>query len=231
MSCLSGAARKIPARSVGKKWHAKSSRHPKQTTAWFAGTDHDIALHCGRSGAVVFDADSPEKLPNVLRRHLDSAPFQSNVGRHDVAGRGHYIFTQPPGRALANGTGRLGGASGEIRGHNGVIIVAPSHHADGGRYQWESTADDVAGGHVDRGGGGAESVEVTDPAEDLARGQGTDATQVGQGATGGVGGGLNIAGGLDDSSVELAYLGDEVDGEAAQGFAGGQRRAKRRNAR
>ena len=44
-----------------KKWHAKSSRHPKQITAWFAGTDHDIALHCGRSGAVVFDADTPRQ--------------------------------------------------------------------------------------------------------------------------------------------------------------------------
>jgi len=127
---------KDPGSGVGKRWHAKSSRHPKQITAWFAGTDHDIALHCGRSGAVVFDVDTPEKLPDVLRQHLDSAPFQST--RPEVAGRGHYIFTQPPGRTLGNGTGRLGGAWGEIRGHNGVIIVAPSLHADGGRYQWKS---------------------------------------------------------------------------------------------
>jgi Bifunctional DNA primase/polymerase, N-terminal len=128
---------KDPGSVVGKKWHAKSSRHPKQITAWFAGTDQDIALHCGRSGAVVFDADAPDKLPDVLRRHLVAAPFQST--RPDVAGRGHYVFTQPSRRTLGNSTGRLGGGWGEIRGHNGVIIVAPSHHADGGRYQWEST--------------------------------------------------------------------------------------------
>ena len=128
---------KDPGSVVGKKWQAKASRHPRQIAAWFSGSDHDIALHCGRSGAVVFDVDSPEKLPEVLRRHLNSAPFQST--RPDVAGRGLYIFTQPPGRTLGNGTGRLGAAWGEIRGHNGVIIVAPSHHADGGRYRWEST--------------------------------------------------------------------------------------------
>ena len=128
---------KDPGSVVGKKWHAKSSRHPRQITAWFAGTDHDIALHCGRSGAVVFDADAPDKLPDVLRRHLVAAPFQST--RPDVAGRGHYVFTQPPRRTLGNSTGRLGGGWGEIRGHNGVIIVSPSHHADGGRYRWEST--------------------------------------------------------------------------------------------
>jgi hypothetical protein len=50
------------------------------------------------------------------------------------------LFAQPPGRNLGNGTGRLGGSWGEIRGRNGVIIVAPSVHENAdkaGRYQWE----------------------------------------------------------------------------------------------
>jgi hypothetical protein len=126
---------KDPGSIVGKKWQAKSSRDPKQITAWFAGTDHDIALHCGRSGAVVFDVDNPDKLPDILRSHLDTAPYQST--RPDTPGRGHYVFGMPPGRTLGNGTGRLGGAWGEIRGLNAVIIAAPSHHADGGEYRWE----------------------------------------------------------------------------------------------
>jgi hypothetical protein len=125
---------KKPGSVVGDGWQHKSSRDPKQIAAWFAGTDHDIALHCGRSGAVVFDVDDPDKLPNVLRSHLGSAPFQST--RPDVPGRGHYVFAQPPGRTIGNGTGRLGGAWGEVRGLNGVIIAAPSHHVDGGRYEW-----------------------------------------------------------------------------------------------
>jgi hypothetical protein len=125
---------KNPGTVVGKRWQAKSSRDPKQIAAWFAGTDYGIALHAGRSGAVVFDVDDPDKLPDVLRKHLATAPFQST--RPDVPGRGHYIFLQPPGRTIGNGTGRLGGAWGEIRGLNGVIIGAPTPHPNGGRYKW-----------------------------------------------------------------------------------------------
>lgn len=128
---------KKPGSVVGDNWQAKSSRDPKQITAWFAGTDHDIALHCGRSGAVVFDVDDPGKLPDVLRKHLHAAPYQST--RPDVPGRGHYVFAMPAGRCLGNGTGRLGSGWGEVRGLNGVIIAEPSSHADGGRYRWERT--------------------------------------------------------------------------------------------
>jgi hypothetical protein len=125
---------KHPGSVVREGWQHKSSRDPKLITAWFAGTDHGIALHCGRSGAVVFDVDNPDKLPDVLRKHLDMAPFQST--RPDVPGRGHYLFLQPTGRSIGNSTGRLGGGWGEVRGLNGVIIAAPSWHPEGGHYKW-----------------------------------------------------------------------------------------------
>jgi len=125
---------KKPGSVVGDHWQDKSSRDRKQITAWFAGTTHGIALHCGRSGAVVFDVDAPDKLPDILRKHLRAAPFQST--RPDVPGRGHYIFLMPRGRSFGNGTGRLGGAWGEIRGANGVILAQPTHHPDGGCYRW-----------------------------------------------------------------------------------------------
>ena len=152
---------KHPGTVVGDHWQDKSSRDPKQITAWFAGTDYGIALHCGRSGAVAIDVDDPDKRPEVLRRYLGSAPYQST--RPDVPGRGHYIFAMPPGRTLSNSTGRLGGAWGEIRGLNGVIIAAPSHHKDGGRYRWERIGpvpvlpDEVA-----------ELLDDASPAEDAA---------------------------------------------------------------
>ncbi|HWS93778.1 MAG TPA: bifunctional DNA primase/polymerase [Mycobacterium sp.] len=125
---------KGPGSVVGKGWQHKSSRDPKVIAAWFAGVDHDIALHCGRSGAVVFDVDKPENVPPVLAKYLASVPFQST--RPDTPGRGHYLFLQPSGRTIGNGTGRLGGAWGEVRGLNGVIIAEPSFHAEGGHYKW-----------------------------------------------------------------------------------------------
>jgi hypothetical protein len=135
-------ATKHPGSVVGKHWQAKSSRDPQQIAAWFAGTDYALALHVGRSGLVVFDVDKPAKLPTVLSDAFDSAapPYQST--REDVPGRGHYVFAQPPGPLLGNSTGKLGDAWGEIRGRNGIIVVAPSEHAAaaaGGRYRWERT--------------------------------------------------------------------------------------------
>ena len=126
---------KHPGSIVGDHWQHQSSRDPHVITSWFAATNHGIALHCGRSGAIVFDVDTPDKVPPVLAKYLATAPYQST--RPDVPGRGHYVFLQPPGRSIGNSGGRLGSAWGEVRGLNGVIIAAPSWHADGGQYRWE----------------------------------------------------------------------------------------------
>jgi hypothetical protein len=135
------AGTKRPGSVVGDAWQHQSSRDPHVLAGWFAGTDYGLALHMGRSGAVAADVDDPDALPDALRRATSNgAPFQST--RADQPGRGHYLFTQPPGRNIGNSSGSLGKAWGEIRGKNGVIIVAPSVHqlaADGGRYQWVRT--------------------------------------------------------------------------------------------
>ncbi|MGB7980084.1 MAG: AAA family ATPase [Candidatus Nanopelagicales bacterium] len=120
---------------LGKGWPAKSSRDPQVLVSWFAGTSHGLALHCGRSGALSFDVDHPEAVPDVLAQHLGSVPFQSS--RADQPGRGHYVFAQPPGVMLGNGRGKLRGAWGEVRGRNGIIVAAPTPHGAGGLYQWQ----------------------------------------------------------------------------------------------
>jgi Bifunctional DNA primase/polymerase, N-terminal len=124
---------KNPGSIVGEHWHHQSSRDQKQIAAWFAGTDHDIAVHCGRSGAVVLDVDKPELVPEHWRTHLDTAPYQST--RPDTPRRGHYIYAMPPDRSIGNPTF----PGGEIRGLNGVIVVANSFHKDGGEYRVRRT--------------------------------------------------------------------------------------------
>ena len=130
---------KHPGSVVGDRWQDKSSRDPKQIAAWFAGTDYGIALHCGRSGAIAFDVDDPDKLPDVLAADLLGTPVPYQSTRPDTPDRGHYPFAMPPGRTLGNGLGRLSGGWGEIRGANGVIIAAPTSHPEGGEYQWQRT--------------------------------------------------------------------------------------------
>lgn len=135
---------KHPGSVVGKNWPAKSSREPAQLAAWFAGSNDSLALHCGRSGAVVFDADKPQLMPSVLLDEIERAkpPFQASRVNDDK--RGHYLFLQPPGRSIGNSGGGLGGTWGEVRGKNGVFIAAPTPHIKasvGGRYYWLLTGE------------------------------------------------------------------------------------------
>lgn len=135
-------ATKHPGSVLGKGWQHQSSRDAETIVNWFAGTDYALALHVGRSGAIAFDVDHPDQLPDVLAEAIRQTqpPFQST--RVDAPGRGHYLFAIPPGRALGNRQGKLGKTWGEVRGRNGVIVVAPSEHekaADGGRYSWVRT--------------------------------------------------------------------------------------------
>ncbi|HOW93042.1 MAG TPA: bifunctional DNA primase/polymerase [Mycolicibacterium fallax] len=134
------AGTKHPGSIVGDKWPSMSSGDPKNITAWFAGTDHGIALHCGRSGAVVLDVDEPDNVPDeVLLIMQSDGPYQST--RVDQPDRGHYLLLNDTGRRIGNSLGKLATEKkwGEVRGANGVIVVAPTKHPDGGQYRWVRT--------------------------------------------------------------------------------------------
>lgn len=132
---------KHPGSVVGSGWPSMSSRDPKTIASWFAGTSHGIALHAGRSGAVILDVDEYENVPDEVLAVIETTccPYQST--RADEPGRGHYLLANDTGRRIGNGLGRLAGAKkwGEVRGANGVIVVAPSVHPAGGLYRWERT--------------------------------------------------------------------------------------------
>lgn len=133
---------KHPGSRLGKNWQAQTSRDPEVIVSWFAGTDDGIFLHCGRSGAIVFDVDTPARLDGVLLQAIGDTQPPRQSTRTDVPGRGHYVFAQPPGRLLGNGLGKLPGGWGEIRGANGVIVAEPTTHekaATGGQYKWTRT--------------------------------------------------------------------------------------------
>jgi len=134
-------AKKNPGSILGEHWHTQSSRDPKVIASWFAGSDYGIALHVGRSGAVVLDIDSPDDLDRGLKAALAASRFPFQSTRDNDMRKGHAVYLMPPGRTLGNGRGSLTGAWGEIRGSNGVIIVEPSIHEKkdiGGKYVWKS---------------------------------------------------------------------------------------------
>jgi hypothetical protein len=131
-------ATKHPGSVLGSRWQDQTSRDPQQIVAWFAGTDHGVFLHVGRSGAVVLDVDRPERLPLPWREALINTPLQ--LTREADIARGHYVCAMPTGVTIGNPN--LPDGAGEVRGTNGVIIVAPSVHekaTEGGCYRWART--------------------------------------------------------------------------------------------
>lgn len=138
---------KNPGSVLGKSWQTKTFNDAENVAAHFAGTDHGIFLHVGRSGAVALDVDNPAELPALLigAFHVYSPPMQTSrrEGSADYdPRRAHYLFLMPPGRNISNSKGGIPGAWGDVRGRNGVIIVAPSVHAkaeEGGHYRWTRT--------------------------------------------------------------------------------------------
>jgi putative DNA primase/helicase len=129
--------RKSPGAVVGKQWEAKSSRDPGQIAGWYAGTNYGIALHVGRSGAVVFDVDDPAAAGLAeLLAELDAIAAPVQTTSLDGLKR-HYLVAMPAGRIIGNGVAGVGVAHIDIRGENGVIVVAPTPHSKAtGRYAW-----------------------------------------------------------------------------------------------
>lgn len=129
---------KHPGSVLGPAWDSKTSRDPAVVRRWFPeGTDRGVFLHCGRSGLVVFDVDTPANLHELVAFAVDECqpPWQNTRPAHPD--RRHYVFALPQGQMLGNGTGELGSGWGEVRGRNGVVVVAPSEHEDpDGLYAW-----------------------------------------------------------------------------------------------
>ena len=75
------AGTKNPGSVVGDDWPSKSSLDPAVITAWFAGTDHGVGLHLGRSGLAGFDVDTPGNVPELLAKAIaeNGPPFHSTA--------------------------------------------------------------------------------------------------------------------------------------------------------
>ena len=132
------AGTKHPGSLVGTDWPEKSTRSEKEIREVFKFPNTAIALHVGRSGAIVFDVDEPTNLSGLMMRELfqTHVPFQSTRLTGDIR-RGHYLFKVPKNVSYGNSLGSLGSGWGDVRGHNAIVVTSPSQHAHPeGLYQW-----------------------------------------------------------------------------------------------
>lgn len=113
----SGELRKVPI------WY---ERHPGR----------GVALATGRaSGVWVLDLDQPDGLATVaeLQEQYDKLPvtLTSRTG----SGGYHLFFQLPQDSNVRNSAGRVGDGI-DVRGTGGYVVLPPSPHPDGQRYQW-----------------------------------------------------------------------------------------------
>ncbi len=114
-----------------------ATNDPDTIKRWFAGeyADANVALSLGPAGLLAVDVDGPPGEAAlqtlVAKNHELPETTEAKSGRPE--GGRHIVFTAGANHGLRN---RKIGTKLETRGDGGYIVVAPSIHQSGARYQW-----------------------------------------------------------------------------------------------
>ena len=123
-----------PGKCPRVRWAEKSTIDPQQIKKWWGfWTNANIGIDCGKSGLLVFDADTYKQVG-------DLADLLSYADRETptviTGGGGEHLIYDRQGKPYGNSTKNLPPGI-DIRGVGGYIVAAPSLHKSGRRYQYE----------------------------------------------------------------------------------------------
>ena len=134
-TCSKGAA----CSNVGK--HPRTQHGAKDATTnpetirgwWKRWPRANVGINCGASGVLALDADYYKDTYAGDLRTFDLDTVTSLTG----GGGTHLLYAMPHGATYGNSTGDLPPGI-DIRGHNGILVLPPSVHRSGKRYQYEA---------------------------------------------------------------------------------------------
>lgn len=124
-----------------KGWKEQATTDPEQIREWWRlWPDANIGLATGaKSGVVALDVDPKDGGDDTLRE-LEEAYGQlpDTVGSITGSGGRHILF-EYPGWYVPPSVGKTGGIGDglDIRGDGALIILPPSRHTSGRRYEWD----------------------------------------------------------------------------------------------
>lgn len=123
-----------PGKCPRVRWREKSTVDPEQIKHWWAMfPTANIGIDCGKSGLLVFDADTYKQVG-------DLSDLLTSNDRETVTvitgGGGEHFFYNRQGKNYGNSTRGLPPGI-DIRGVGGYVVAAPSLHKSGRRYQYE----------------------------------------------------------------------------------------------
>jgi putative DNA primase/helicase len=134
---------KLDCTNVGK--HPRTARGFKDATTdeaqirewWTMWPDANIGVATGiASGIWVLDVDGAEGQAALAQFEREHGPLPETVGQVTGSGGRHLLFRYVPGL-----TNKVKFAPGlDVRTDGGYVVVPPSLHVSGRRYEWEVTA-------------------------------------------------------------------------------------------
>ena len=133
-SCYAADECKVkPGKHPKVEWKEKATTDPQTIRKlWPGSMDHNIALATDGLLIIDFDEMTPEEFQNAYR----ALP----TTRVSSTGRGqHWYYRQPEGMNIRNTAKNIPGV--DTRASGGCVIVPPSLHASGERYQWVYEGD------------------------------------------------------------------------------------------
>jgi hypothetical protein len=122
-----------------KSWPTLASSDPATIRKWAAKYPGcNWAVVCGpESGLWVLDVDGEKGLLSLSQLEREHGPLPatltSQTGRED--GGEHRFFTWPVDRNIRSSTRRLGNGL-DVRAVGGYVVIPPSIHSTGRKYQW-----------------------------------------------------------------------------------------------
>ncbi len=131
------SAGKHPQLSDGVKGAQKD---PFNVEVWFdpdpmiGYPDANIGIACGEaSGFFVLDVDGPEGEQSLQALETKHGPLPFTVQQR-TGGGGRHLFFKMPNADIRPKVRLMPGL--DVRGNDSYIVVAPSNHISGGRYEW-----------------------------------------------------------------------------------------------
>jgi hypothetical protein len=117
------------------KWTEKASSDFGQVQRWYDKFKSlNIAVKTGAgSRLIVLDIDGPEGEESLSRLQAKYGALPPTLSA--TTGRGRHLYFMHPGGRVKSNAGVLG-AKLDVRGDGGYVILPPSKHVSGVRYEW-----------------------------------------------------------------------------------------------
>lgn len=100
-----------------------------------------IGLDCGKSGVVVIDIDRLEAIP-VLADALGFDPTADDTVIAKTGRGGYHVYYQAGDKAVRNSASKVVPGI-DVRGDGGYVVLPPSEHESGQRYQWTTPTTNI----------------------------------------------------------------------------------------